>query len=89
MIHPCGKIRESYTVRVVELRVGQFTQEAGEVVVYSRCCAAVGTVCSLAVTVEVKCMPLYFESIYVCNHFLDALDAWITKFHDVVTIQTD
>ncbi len=57
--------------------------------VYSRRCAAVGAVCSLAVAVKVECVALYLEGIDVCNHFLDLLDAWITKFHDMVTIQAD
>ena len=57
--------------------------------VYSRCCAAVGAVCSLTVAVQVECVALYLEGIDVRNHFLDLLDAWITKLHDMVTIQTD
>lgn len=58
-------------------------------VVHSRRSAAVGTVCSLAVAVQVEGMSLYLERIDVCDHFLDLLDAWITKLHDMVTIQAD
>ena len=57
--------------------------------VYSRRCAAVGAVYSLAVAVQVEGMSLYLERIDVCDHFLDLLDAWITKLHDMVAIQTD
>lgn len=57
--------------------------------IYSRGCAAVGAVYSLAVAIQVECMALYLEGIDVRDHFLDLLDAWITKFHDVVTIQAD
>ena len=34
-------------------------------------------------------MSLYLERIDVCDHFLDLLDARITKLHDMVTIQAD
>lgn len=57
--------------------------------VYSRRCAAVGAVCSLAVAIQVECMSLDLEGIDVRDHFLDLLDAWITKLHDMVTIQAD
>lgn len=57
--------------------------------VHSRRCAAVGAVYSLAVAVQVECVALYLEGIDVCDHFLDLLDARITKFHDMVTIQAD
>ena len=56
---------------------------------YSRRRAAVGAVCSLAVAVQVECVALYLESVDVCDHFLDLLDAGITKLHDMVTIQAD
>ncbi len=39
--------------------------------------------------VKVECVSLYLEGIDVCDHFLDFLDAWITKLHDMVTIQAD
>lgn len=34
-------------------------------------------------------MALYLEGVDFCDHFLDLVDAWITKLHDMVTIQTD
>lgn len=34
-------------------------------------------------------MSLDLEGIDVRDHFLDLLDAWITKLHDMVTIQAD
>lgn len=55
----------------------------------SRRCAAVDAICPLAVAVQVECVALYLEGIDVCDHFLDFLDAWITKLHDMVTIQAD
>lgn len=57
--------------------------------VYSRRCAAVGAVCSLAVAIQVECMSLDLEGIDVRDHFLDLLDARIAKLHHMVTIQAD
>lgn len=69
--------------------VSQFVKKLVRRLSNSRRCAAVRAVYSLAVAVKVECVALYLEGIDVCDHFLDLLDAWITKLHDMVTIQAD
>ena len=69
--------------------VSQFVKKLVRRLSNSRRCATVGAVYSLAVAVKVESVALYLEGIDVCDHFLDLLDAWITKLHDMVTIQAD
>ncbi len=40
-------------------------------------------------TVEVERMPCDLKGVYIGNHLLDILDAWVAELHDLLAIQAN
>ena len=44
---------------------------------------------SIAVTIEIQCVPFNFKWVSVGNHVLNTLNTWIAKFHDLLAVKAD
>jgi len=52
-------------------------------------CVATPTVVVEAVTVQIEGMTLDVEVVDFCDHILDTLYPWVTKFQYLLTVETD
>ena len=40
-------------------------------------------------TIKIECMPRDLKGVYVGNHLLDILDAWVAELQDFLAIQAN